>query len=128
LGCAVAIFAGLTAITSHAEAPFNFGTTPGKLPKVVVPLSYDIQLKPNIEKLMFSGLETVILNVRKSVKTITLNVNTVTIASAKLLQADGKTEQYARITIDPKRDCDISLRYRDSLQSASDFSRFHGQD
>jgi aminopeptidase N len=104
LGCAVAIFAGLTAITSHAEAPFNFGTTPGKLPKVVVPLSYDIQLKPNIEKLTFSGSETVILDVRKPVKTITLNVNTVTIASAKLLGAHGKIEQDARVTIDPKEE------------------------
>ena len=104
LGCAVAIFAALTAITSHAEAPFNFETTPGKLPKVVVPLSYDIQLKPNIEKLTFSGSETVILDVRKPEKTITLNVNTVTIASAKLLKADGKTEQYARITIDPQKE------------------------
>jgi hypothetical protein len=35
LGYAVAIFAALTAITSHAEEPFNFETTPGKLPKVV---------------------------------------------------------------------------------------------
>jgi aminopeptidase N len=104
LGCAVAIFAALTAIPSHAEAPFNFETTPGKLPKDVVPLSYDIQLKPNIEKLTFSGSETVILDVPKPVKTITLNVNTVTIASAKLLKADGKAEQYALITIDPKKE------------------------
>ena len=104
LACAVAIFATLRAITSHAEAPFTFRTTPGKLPKVVVPLSYDIQLKPNIEKLTFSGSETVILDVRKPVRTITLNVNTVTIALAKLLKADDKTKQYARITIDPKKE------------------------
>jgi aminopeptidase N len=76
LGCTVAIFAALTAITSHAEAPFNFETTPGKLPKDVMPLSYNIQLKLNIEKLTFSGSETVILDVRKPVKMITLNVNT----------------------------------------------------
>ena len=37
-------------------------------------------------------------------KTITLNVNTMTIASAKLLQADGKIEQDARVTIDPKEE------------------------
>src|SRR5215475_1751606 len=104
LSCAVAIFAALTAITSHAEAPFDFQTTPGKLPKVVIPLSYDIQLKPNIDELTFSGSETVILDVRKPVKTITLNVNTVTIVSAKLLKADDKTNQYARITIDPKKE------------------------
>ena len=35
-------------------------------------------------------------------KTITLNVNTMTIRSAKLLRADGKVEQGARVAIDAK--------------------------
>ena len=96
--------AAILPIRLYAEAPFNFETTPGKLPKDVLPKSYDIQLKPNIEKLTFSGSETVTLDVRKPVKTITLNVNTVTIASAKLSKADGKAEQYARITIDPPKE------------------------
>ena len=104
LGCVAVVFAVLSAITLHAEAPFNFETTPGKLPKDVVPLSYDIHIKPNIEKLTFVGSETVVLDVRKPVKTITLNVNTMTIASAKLLGVDGKVEQDARVTIDPKEE------------------------
>jgi aminopeptidase N len=104
LCCVAAIFAFLWTITLYAEAPFKFDTTPGKLPKDVVPKSYDIRLKPNIEKLTFAGSETVILDVRKPVKTITLNVNTVTIASAKLLKADGKIEQDAHVTIDPKEE------------------------
>ena len=48
------ILALLLPLALHAEAPFNFETTPGKLPKDVVPQSYDIQLKPNIEKLIDS--------------------------------------------------------------------------
>jgi aminopeptidase N len=104
LRCVAAISALLSAITLQAEAPFNFDSTPGKLPKDVVPLSYDIRLKPNIEKLTFAGSETVVLEVRKPVKTIKLNVNTVTIASAKLLKADGKIKQDARVTIDPKEE------------------------
>lgn len=104
LRCIAAISALLSAITLQAEAPFNFDSTPGKLPKDVVPLSYDIQLKPNIEKLTFTGSETVLLDVRKPVKTITLNVNTVTIASAKLLGARAKIEQDARVTIDLKEE------------------------
>ena len=92
----------LSAIMLHAEAPFNFDTTPGKLPKDVVPQSYDIHLKPNIEKLTFTGSETVVLGVRKPVKTITLNANTITIGSAKLLGADGKIEETAQVTIDSK--------------------------
>ena len=49
--CFVAtILALLLPLALHAEAPFNFETTPGKLPKDVVPQSYDIRLKPNTEK------------------------------------------------------------------------------
>jgi aminopeptidase N len=102
--CVAVISAAILPIRLYAEAPFNFEATPGKLPKVVVPLSYDIQLKPNIEKLAFTGSETVVLEVRKAAKAITLNVNTVTIASAKLLGAHGKIEQDARVTIDPKEE------------------------
>src|SRR4026207_2096887 len=102
--CVAVISAAILPIRLYAEAPFNFEATPGKLPKVVVPLSYDIQLKPNIEKLAFTGSETVVLDVRKAAKAITLNVNTVTIASAKLLGAHGKIEQDARVTIDPKEE------------------------
>src|SRR5205809_880732 len=103
--CGAALMsAAILPISLYAEAPFNFESTPGKLPKAVVPLSYDIQLKPNIEKLTFTGSETVVLDVRKPAKTITLNVNTMTIASAKLLGANGKIEQDARVTIDPKEE------------------------
>ena len=104
LGCVAAISVALLAITLHAEAPFNFDSTPGELPKDVVPLSYDIHLKPNVEKLTFAGSETVVLDVRKPVKTITLNVNTMTIASAKLLGTDGKIEQDPRVAVDPKEE------------------------
>jgi aminopeptidase N len=104
LGCVAAITVALSAIALHAEAPFNFDSTPGKLPKDVVPLSYDIHLKPNVEKLTFAGSETVVLDVRKPVKTITLNVNTMTIASAKLLGTDGKIEQDPRVAVDPKEE------------------------
>jgi aminopeptidase N len=92
----------LLPMTLHAEAPFNFETTPGKLPKDVVPKSYDIQLKPNVDKLTFTGSETVVLDVRKPVKTIMLNANTLTIGSANLVGADGKVEQTAQVMIDAK--------------------------
>jgi aminopeptidase N len=103
-GYVAAISVALSAITLQADAPFNFETTPGKLPKDVVPVSYDIHIKPNIEKLAFAGSETVVLDVRKPVKTIILNANTVTIGSAKLFTADGKVEQDPRVTIDPKEE------------------------
>src|ERR1700730_12276622 len=58
--CLVAtILALLLPLALHAEAPFNFETTPGKLPKDVEPQSYDIRLKPNTENLTFTGSEKV---------------------------------------------------------------------
>ena len=96
----VALFALLLSTQLKAESSFNFATTPGKLPKDVVPISYDIQIKPNIEKRAFTGSETVALDVRKAAKTITLNANAMAIGSAKLVGANGQAEQAAAIKID----------------------------
>jgi len=100
--CLIAAVALLLPVRLNAEAPFNFRTTPGKLSKDVVPRSYDIQLKPNIEKHTFTGSETVALDVRQPTKTIALDVNAVAISSAKLLGANGEDEQAAAIAIDPR--------------------------
>ncbi|MEN3370458.1 MAG: hypothetical protein V7609_2601 [Verrucomicrobiota bacterium] len=86
-------------LAAVAEEPFKFENTPGKLPKEVVPKSYEIQLKPDLEKLTFTGSETVMLEVRKPVRTITLNVNAVTIGSATLTGADGALALTASIAI-----------------------------
>jgi aminopeptidase N len=96
----VALFALLVPIMLRAEAPFNFAATPGKLSKDVVPISYDIKIKPNVEKRTFAGSETIALDVRKAAKTITLNANAMAIGSAKLLGANGQAEQVAIIKID----------------------------
>ena len=98
----VAFLVLAAAISPRAETPFNFETTPGKLPKDVVPKSYDIRLKPMIEQRTFTGSETVLVDVRKPVKTITLNANALTIPSAKLLTAEGKVEEAAKVSLDPK--------------------------
>jgi aminopeptidase N len=115
--CCVAVMsAAILPIRLYAEAPFNFGSTLGKLPKDVVPKGYDVQLKPNIEKLTFTGSETVVLDVRKPVKTITFNVNAVTIASAKALGSDDKIEQMAQVTNDPKEQT-ATLRFDKEIPS-----------
>jgi aminopeptidase N len=93
------MFALLLPMRLNAESPFNFETTPGKLPKTVVPISYDIQLKTNVEKHTFTGTETVTLDVRKPAKTITLNANAIAIGSAKLLGSNGQVER-ATVAID----------------------------
>ena len=61
------------AASMKAEEPFDFATTPGKLPKQVVPTDYEIRIVPNIEKLTFTGMETVKLSVRAAVRKLVLN-------------------------------------------------------
>ena len=45
-------------ITMNGEKPYDFASTPGKLPKQVVPLEYSIRIVPDLNKLTFSGSET----------------------------------------------------------------------
>ena len=56
-----------------AEKPFDFASTPGKLPKQVVPQKYSIRIKPDMEKLTFTGSEAVKIEVREPVNELVLN-------------------------------------------------------
>jgi len=71
-----------------AEKPFDFATTSGKLPKQVVPNEYAIRIEPNLDKLTFTGSETIKLEVRAPVRELVLNVADIAISSAAV---DGKT-------------------------------------
>src|SRR5437762_7565512 len=68
----------------QGEKPFDFASTPGKLPKQVVPTDYSIRIVPDIDKLTFTGTETVKLEVRAPVREIVLNVSEIEIASASV--------------------------------------------
>jgi aminopeptidase N len=85
---------------SKAEAPFTFATTPGKLPKTVVPGSYEIEINPDVAKKMFTGSETVTVDVREPTRTITLNAQMLAIHSAKLLDAQGQVTETAKVQIE----------------------------
>jgi aminopeptidase N len=85
LFCVASFLISLTAL--NAEKPFDFATTPGKLPKQVVPEEYAIRIVPDLGKLAFAGSETVKLNVREPVRRLVLNALEVKITSAAL---DGK--------------------------------------
>ena len=79
-------FAAVTAL--HAEQPFDFASTPGKLPKQVRPTEYSIWIKPDIKKLTFVGHETVKLNVEQATSQLVLNAADLTVSDVQL---DGKT-------------------------------------
>jgi aminopeptidase N len=84
-----------------AETPFSFKDTPGKLPKEVVPAEYSIRVVPNIDKLTFTGTETVKLSVRSPVQKLVLNALELEITEASL---DGKMLPSSAIKIDKENE------------------------
>ncbi|PYL54995.1 MAG: aminopeptidase, partial [Verrucomicrobia bacterium] len=57
----------------NGEKPYDFASTPGKLPKQVVPLEYSIRIVPDLNKLTFSGSETVKINASAPIRELVLN-------------------------------------------------------
>ncbi len=80
-----------------AAEPFKFEATPGKLPKQIVPEEYSVRIVTNVEKLTFSGSETIKVNVRTPQRKIILNVLEIDIAAAVV---DGKNLPKSAIQID----------------------------
>ena len=96
-------FATLLAMSTPlvAEEPFNFATTPGKLPKHIVPLEYAIRITPDAKKLTFTGSETIKVDVRKPSREIILNAAEIEVAKASV---NGKAIPKSGIKIDPKEE------------------------
>ncbi len=67
-----------------AETKFSFATTPGKLPKTVLPVDYAIRIVPDVEKLTFTGSETVKLKVQEAATKIVLNALEMEISAASV--------------------------------------------
>ncbi len=75
----------LAAVTSlHAEKPFDFASTPGKLPKSVRPSEYAVWIQPDLEKRTFTGHETVKLTVEQPTREIIFNALEIAISEARL--------------------------------------------
>src|SRR5438477_668578 len=60
-------------ITMNGEKPYDFASTPGRLPKQVVPLEYSIRIVPDLNKLTFSGSETIKIKASTPVHELVLN-------------------------------------------------------
>src|SRR2546423_13744071 len=90
-----------TMTPSTAEKPFDFASTPGKLPKNVVPQEYAIRIAPDIEKRTFSGSEMIKINASEPVKQLVLNAGEIKISKATI---DGKTIPAAAIKTDEKEE------------------------
>ncbi len=71
----------------------------GQLPKTVVPVLYDISVKPDAKALTFTGSETVTVDVKTATRTIQLNAAGLKIASATFDGAPAayKTDEAAQV-------------------------------
>ncbi len=85
----------------NAEKPFDFASTPGKLPKHVVPQKYSIRIKPDLQKLTFTGSEAVKIDVREPVTELLLNALELQITTASM---DEKSLDQSAIKLDPKEE------------------------
>ena len=94
---AVTAFVSVATIAAAtAEPTFAFATTPGKLPKTVVPLHYAIELTPNLDTLVLTGSEVVDIEVSEPTASVVLNAVDMTFAGA--LIDDGA--QRAAVALD----------------------------
>ncbi len=79
----VALMVAITG-TARAEPAFAFESTPGKLPKAVLPLHYAIELVPDLTRLTLKGSEVVEIEVREPTARLLLNAVDMTIDSADI--------------------------------------------
>ena len=96
--CLAAGFLLLFLSAVQAEDKFSFASTPGKLPKEVRPTEYAIRIEPNLEKLTFTGEETVTIEIAKPVTRLVLNALEIEIAFASF---DGKSLPKEAISLEP---------------------------
>ncbi len=84
----LALSTALCALATAAQAaPFSLDSTPGQLPKTVLPSAYTIDLALDMRAATFTGREDIAVTVRQPTDTIVLNQAGLTVSSASL---DGK--------------------------------------
>ncbi|MFA5999683.1 MAG: M1 family metallopeptidase [Candidatus Paceibacterota bacterium] len=67
-----------------------------RLTKNVIPKTYHIELKPDLENFTFSGIETIKLSIRKPTKVITLHSKEIEIDTVRIGDAFGKISYNSR--------------------------------
>ena len=71
-----------------AEEPFAFAKTPGKLPKTVVPVEYDLTIRSDVAKEVFAGHVVVLVDVQVPTSQVVMNSLGLKIRSAAI-SGDG---------------------------------------
>src|ERR1700691_474294 len=71
--CFAALCCSLAAPSAWCGAPFSFESAPGRLPKNVVPVSYEVAIVPDADALQLTGTESVQLQFRAATATVQFN-------------------------------------------------------
>jgi aminopeptidase N len=87
LAATVLILSPLAGAAAAAEAPFSFDRAPGRLPKNVVPVEYDIAVTPDAARRTFTGTESVSLKFRTATDKIVFNTLNLKLQDVRL---DGR--------------------------------------
>lgn len=87
LAATLLVLAPVAAAAASAEAPFNFDKAPGRLPKNVVPVDYDIAVTPDVAAKTFTGTEAVSLRFRTASDKIVFNTLNLKLQKVRL---DGR--------------------------------------
>jgi aminopeptidase N len=130
-GCSLLLLGLIALSRAYGEAGpeaahFDLDAVPGKLPKSVVPLSYNITLEPNMASMTIEGRESVQLKVRSPTASLVLNTLNETLREVRL---DGRPA--LGVTTDPGAQTStlrfaqviargshtLTLRYRGKIES-----------
>jgi len=113
----------ITWTSLHAEDPFTFAKTPGKLPKEIVPRHYRIRLDPDAAQLSTQGEVTAELDVLQPTRKVVFNAMDLEISVAEL---DGIGIPLP--TLDPKEQtATIELKQPLTQGKHSLFLKFRGK-
>src|SRR4029079_10577700 len=74
----------IAATAARSEPSFSLETTPGRLPKTIVPVHYALDLKPDLEKLSIAGTAVITVEVREPTEQLLLNAWNIEFASAAI--------------------------------------------
>jgi aminopeptidase N len=100
----------------RAEEKFSMATTPGKLPKDIIPRGYVIHLEPNTDSLVTAGSESIEVEVLKPTDRIVINAVDTDISQARLSGAHISEELTPQI--DSKAET-VTFQTKTSLEPGS---------